>query len=712
LAALTNQIAGLARQKPMLMMLEDAHWLDPTSMEVFDLLIERIRGLPILLLITFRPEFRPRWSSLTNVTTLSLTRLGHAQCAAIVNRITGSKALPHKLLDHIIRKTDGVPLFVEELTRTILESELLQDSGGGYELIHPFSAVAIPSSLQDSLMARLDRLSGSREVAQIAACIGREFDYSLLYEVSNRRQDLNVALDQLEDSGLIFRKGIPPHAHYTFKHSLVQDVAYETLLKATRSLHHQRIAQVLESSSSELGTTDPELLAHHFWRAQLNDKAIHYGILAGRKAVTASGNLEAIDHFSRALELVKAQPESGQRDQQELDLLIALAVPMTSVKGYASTEVEKVYTRASQLCRRMGETPRLFPVLYGLWRFYLLSADYRMARDLGDQLLAMAHTFANPEFVLASNRAMGATLFYIGQLEEARNYLELVVATIPTADIRDSVLAYDVVDPWVASHAYNALSLWLLGYPDKARVEINKAISTAKEIGHPFSQALALCFATWTYQFCGDTARVGDLATEALILCKENSFQFWTGWAEILAAWAETRTLPAAACRERMKKGLIDWQATGSQLGLTYFQCLVAQAKPQDEASLQLNEAWIVAERTAEGFWQPEIQRLQGELHLGEPSLDLGQAEAFFTRALERARAMNARALELRICLSFARLFAKRNQSSRSLAMLENLLDWFSEGLDTSDLVEAHALRTAIRLEVAADPALKLMASG
>jgi len=693
LSALVSMIEGFSADRPLLMIVEDAHWLDPTSIELFDLVIERIATKRVFLLITFRPEFKTHWTGPAHVATITLNRLGQVDGAAIIDRVTGGKALPQEVLQHILSKTDGIPLFVEELTRTVLETGLLIDAGDHYELSEPLSAFSIPNSLQDSLMARLDRLAPAREIAQIAACIGREFHYTLLATVAafKSRRELDAALNSLVASELIFAHGVAPDAVYKFKHALIQDAAYQTLLKTRRVSYHQRIARALEQMFPEVAASEPEVIAHHYTKAREPEKAIDYWMRAGRKAMAGSGNLEAIEHFSRALKQIEEMRPSSARDRQELEILIALAVPLTSAKGYASAELDRTYTRARDLCRQMGETPNLFPVLYGLWRFYLLRADYRQARELAVQLSEMAQQSDDPVFDIAAHRAMGATLFYVGEIEESLAHLQRVTQTPATEEARSRILTFDVADPWVASHAYSGWTHWLLGYPDRARQESERAIALAADIGHKFSIALSKCFAAWTYQFCGDRRRTAEIAGEGLQFSRDNAFQFWIGWAEVLVAWASSDAPERKS--EAIRAGLENWRATESRLGFSYFLCLLGEARSvrghSDAARASIEDAAEFADHTGELWWRPEIQRVSCELLSVQSGGQPDEAIACLTTALASARAMRAKALELRLALALARLQASRRGIAAARETISNVLGEFTEGFDTEDLRNA-----------------------
>jgi predicted ATPase len=374
LQALVDQLAGLTARQPVLALWEDAHWIDPTSLELLGLVVDRVQRLPVLAVITFRPEFRPPWTGHGHVTALSLGRLSRRQGGAMIERMTAGKPLPEEVVEQIIAKTDGVPLFVEELTRTVLESGLLTDVGDRDELaggLPPSAPLAIPATLRDSLMARLDRLARGKEVAQIAAVMGREFSHELLAAVADRPEPrLSSALDQLVAAGLIFRRGLPPEATYSFKHALIQEAAYHSLLRSRRRELHRRIADVLETSRGAVGEDQPELLAHHFTEAGLYETAVDYWTKAGQNAFERFATAEAVAHLSRGLGLIERLPENDDRDRRELHLLVSLGPPLMASRGITAREVGEVYARAHALCDRLCETRYLATVLQGLRVFH------------------------------------------------------------------------------------------------------------------------------------------------------------------------------------------------------------------------------------------------------------------------------------------------------------------------------------------------------
>jgi predicted ATPase len=426
---LVEQLDGLVAEAPVLLAYEDAHWLDPTTQELLGMTIERMPRLPILLLVTMRPEFQPAWSGQPHVSALALTRLGRREGAAMVELVVRNKTLPAEVAAQIAAKTDGVPLFVEELTKTVLESGLLRDAGDHYELSGPVPSLAIPSTLHDSLLARLDRLAPVKEIAQIGAALGREFPHALLAAVADRPEpELLSALDQLVAAELVFRRSASPETTYSFKHALVQDAAYGTLLKSRRQQLHARIAEVLETQFPETAATQPELLAYHCAQAGLAETAVGYWCRAGEQALARSAVAEAAAQLHNGLELVKDLPEGANPRSRELELQTALGRAMLGAKGWAAPETGRAYTRARELCDLLGETKERFPVLWGLTVFHINRGAPGTGRKVAEEMLLLAERQDDDALRIASHRALSAALYHLGEFNAARTHLNQVLS--------------------------------------------------------------------------------------------------------------------------------------------------------------------------------------------------------------------------------------------------------------------------------------------
>ena len=464
---LTTLLLRAVRQ-PTLLVVEDLQWADASTLEMLSLIIEHLQGTRMLAVFTFRPQFHPPWAKRSHVEQIALGRLQRDQTALIIDRLTGGKALPEDVLTQIIKKTDGVPLFVEEFVKTVLESDLLLEEESEYLLVGPLLPVMIPSTLQDSLMARLDRLSTVREVVQIAAALGRRFPYELISAVSPLDDAaLERELSLLVQAELLYQRGVPPQATYTFKHALIQDAAYESSLRRRREGVHADIARALMDRFPEVVETQPELVAHHLTVAQRTDEALPYWKRAGKRAVERSANVEAVGHFSKALSSLESLSDGPESVEEELALRVALATPLVTTKGYAAPEVEANYSRARELCDQVGETPELFRVLWGLWAFYLVRTDLGAARNLAQRCLQLADNARDPALQLEAHRNLGATLLWQGELITARRHLDQVLALYDREEHGSHALVFGQ-DPGVASLSYQALTLWSLGDVDDA----------------------------------------------------------------------------------------------------------------------------------------------------------------------------------------------------------------------------------------------------
>jgi predicted ATPase len=695
-AALLTQLEGLAARQPVLTLWEDTHWSDPTTLELLDLIVDRVPGSRILALITFRPEFRPPWIGFAHVSLLTLNRLNQRQVTAMAERVAGGKALPPEVLEQIVAKTDGVPLFVEELTKVVLESGLLQEEGDRYTLAGPLPPLAIPATLYDSLMARLDRLAPIREVAQVGAVIGREFSHELLAAVAPSSGDeLAHALTELVDSELVFRRGSPPHATYTFKHALVQDAAYASLLRGKRQQLHARIAQVLEERFPETAETQPELLARHFAEAGLTRRAVAYLQKAGDRASERSAYAEAVSHLTRGLELLHTLPDDSERALQELDLQIALGSALMATRGYAAPEVAETYLRARELCRLVGDTPRLFPVLHGLYRFHHVRGELQAAREVGEQLLRLAEGLGDPALFVEAHRALGVPLFWLGEVAAALAQLERGAAAYDTDRHRSHASAYGI-DPGVVCLSYSALALWQLGRPRQALDRSREALGLARDLAHPQSLALALVWAAWLRQLRREARPAREHAEAAVTLCAEQGFPLWMSMGVILRGWASFEEGLGEDGIARMRQGLADLRATGAELWRPSFLALLAEAYGRagrlEEGLGTLDEALAIASRNGERVHEAELHRLRGELlraggTVGEPT-----AAASFQEALAIARRQEAKSLELRASVSLARFRADHGQPGEARELLASVYEWFTEGFDTADLNDAKTL--------------------
>lgn len=704
LEVLLAGLLALADRQPVIIVVEDLLWVDPSTLELLTFLIERLNAARVLLLLTFRPDFSPPWLARPHLTELQLGRLDYPHTQAMIRQVARRKLLPPELLHQLVAKTDGIPLFVEELTKMVLEQGLLKEHSDRYELANPRFSLDIPATLQDSLMARLDRLSTVREVAQLGATLGREFSYELLQAITPLDEAaLQHDLRRLVEAELLQQQGHLPRATYRFKHALVQETAYNSLLRSKRQQYHQQIARVLEQRFPDLCAIQPELLAHHFTAANLPQPAIRYWQQAGERAITRSANLEAIEHFRQGLAALARLPRTPERSQQELTLHISLGVPLLMTRGYASVEVAQTYQHARELCRGLGDTPQLFSALFGLWVFHLVRAELPLALELAQELMKAAQGLSQISFHLEAHQALGVTQFYRGELATAQTHLDEVIAQYDPQQ-HQLHASFGGADLGVTCLCHAALALWLRGYPVQAVQRSEQAIALAQQSPHPFSLAFALCLTGWLHQYSDQKSLVQERAAAAITLSSEQGFALSAAFGAVLHGWTKLDELGP------LQQGLAAYQATGAELGRLQFLTLLAAGylhTGQVEAGLTvLNEALAAIPRTEERFFEAELHRLKGEGVLrkdeggGMKDEDRARkAEEYFWRALEVARRQEAKSLELRAALSLVRLW-RSGQSPDKLAeaydLLSGIYGWFTEGFDTADLQEAKQLLTEV----------------
>jgi class 3 adenylate cyclase/predicted ATPase len=691
LRALVDTTEAIARRQPTVELFEDIHWADPTTLEVIDLLIHRVRNLPLLVVITHRPEFSSRWSHYGHVAALTLTKLTRPQSSAMVSRLCGGKALPADLLDQILAKTDGVPLFVEELTKSILESADLRDAGERWEYAGRAGTLAIPLTLRDSLMARLDHFAPVKEIAQIGAAIGREFSWELIAAVApHPRPALDQALAQLTASGLAFQQRRPPGAAYTFKHALVQDAAYTTLLRPRRRQLHAAIAAALEREFPETVTAQPELLAHHCSEAGLTQQAVRYWHRAGERALERSANLEAVAHLTRGIELLGGLAESPQRDEQELMLQVALVAPLWATRGFGSVEAERAARCAVELSRRAGtDTPAHFRALYGLAYAHLIRGDLRGARPLAEQMLDLAERLQDPELLGYAHFEMGCELLWSAELTAARQHLEQGIAVYDPQWGRSAASRF-AFNCGSNCHSFLGRVLWHLGYPDEALRHSGQAIAIAQEVSHPFSQSVARWWTTGLVQLRGEIKQTRDMAEDLLEFTTEQRFPFGAAHAQVMGGWALVKQGQPDEGIAQLRAGLMAYRATGAELESSHWLGLLAEASCDAgraaEGLRAVAEALDHVGQTGIVYYEPELHRLHGELWLCCDPADAPKAEACFCRALEIARSQQAKSWELRAATSLARLWEAQGKRADARGLLAPVYDWFTEGFDTADL--------------------------
>jgi predicted ATPase len=702
LEALTTQIEALTRQNPVLMIFEDVHWIDPTSLEALGRAVDRIKTLGILLIVTYRPEFEPPWIGRPHVTALNMNRLGEREIAAIIDGVTGNKLLPASIRQEIIERTDGIPLFVEEMTKAVLEAESEGEARRTAAAV-PSSALAVPASLHASLMARLDRLGSAKEVAQIGAAVGREFSHALLAAVVREPEtELNRALDRLVEAGLLFRQGEPPHATYLFKHALVQDAAYGTLLREPRRALHARIAESLERQFADVAENQPEILARHLTEAGLTERAANFWGKAGLRSLERSALAEGIEQLTRALAQIGTLPATPSLRREEIQLQVALITPLFHVKGYSAPETKAASERAGLLIEQaqaLGEPSDdpllLFLVLYGLWTAHFVASNVDACRDLGTRFLTLAEKQGAAVPRVIGYRIVGPSLTMEGSFTQARTHYEQALALYDPIEHRLSAGRFGQ-DASVSILSLKSLNQWLLGYPTAALRGVGQSLTNARQIGQAASLMFALFFATKLYIFCGNYSAATALAEELVVFATEKGALHWKALGLVSSGYLSYLMGRPSEAVQRITSGLTAYHAMGGKLYeplyLSASGSAAAAAGHFDNAWRCIAEAKAVVETTQERWCEAEVHRVAGEIALLSPEIDVAKAERYFEKALAVARQQQAKSWELRAAMSMARLWRSQGKPQQALELLAPVYGWFTEGFDTLDLKEATAL--------------------
>jgi class 3 adenylate cyclase/predicted ATPase len=706
LEALITQIEALVRRHPLLMIFEDAHWADPTSLEAFGRSVDRIRALGVLLIVTYRPEFEPPWVGQPHVTTLTLNRLGQPEIAAMIDRVTGNKPLLAHIKQDIVERTDGIPLFIEEMTKAVLEASGPDDAERAVASI-PTPSLAIPASLHASLMARLDRLGSAKEVAQIGAVIGRDFSHGLLAAVARKEERaLQAALDGLIGAGLLFRQGVPPHATYLFKHALVQDTAYSTLLRERRRGLQARIAEVLETQFPEIAESRPELVAHHYTEAGLIEKSAALWAKAGLRSQARSALVEAIAQLNRALDQMATLTPTSVLRREEIKLQVAIITPIMHVKGLASAEVKAATERARVLIEEaeaLGEPPEnpflLYSVLYGAWISNASAFNGDALLTLAAQFLALAEKQGATVSLMIGHSMMAYSLLTTGSPAQSRGHFDQSVALYDPAAHRPLAMLFGW-DFRTANLVLRSLALWFLGYPEAALVDANFSLKEARGMGEAGTLFQVLCWATVTHFLCGNYTTAGALADELFTLADEQDAVMWKLAGLLYRGWVFAATGRASEATHLIGSQLAAYWSTGSTgltpVGLSFLAKSHADLGQLEDAWRNVDQAKAVIERVKERWFEADVHRIAGEIALSSPQPDAARAEAHFERALAVARQQQAKSWELRAATSMARLWRDQGKPQHARELLAPIYGWFTEGFDTSDLKEAKALLLAL----------------
>jgi predicted ATPase len=702
LEALVSQLEALARQTPVLMIFEDAHWTDPTSLEVFGRVVDRTQTIRVLLIVTFRPEFDPPWIGQPHVTAMTINRLTQRQVGDMIGRVVGNNALSASIRQDIIERTDGIPLFIEELTKAVLEAE---SEGAARRTVAavPSSAVAVPASLHASLMARLDRLGPAKEVAQIGAAIGREFSHALLAAVVRKPEaELGSALDRLVQAGLLFRQGVPPYANYLFKHALVQDAAYGTLLREPRRALHSRIVEILERQFVEIAESQPELLAHHCTEAGLIEKAAGLWGNAGQRSLERSALVEASEQLTRALGQIAALPTAPVLRREQIRFQVALANALMHIKGYSSYETRTSLDQARLFIERaeaLAEPPEdpllLFSVLYGFSVANIAKFNGEAVCDLAAQFLAFAEKQRATVPLTIGHRLMGQSLLLTGDIAEGRAHFDRAIALYNPKEHRALATRFGQDTRGVVL-SWRALALWVLGYPEAALADTRHAVKDAREIGHAATLMFALTITSYAHICCRNYSAANAQASEVADLADEKGASAWKVPSLLLQGGILALTGQSSNAVKAMTSGITAYRSAETTVLLPWYLSHLAGAYADlgqfAEAWRCIGEAMAAVKTTKERWCEADIHRTAGEIALLSPKPDTAKAEGYFDRALAVARAQQAKSWELHAAMSMARLWRDQGKRQQAHDLLGPVYDWFTEGFDTLDLKEAKTL--------------------
>lgn len=701
LQALSAQLESLARISPVLIILEDAHWIDPTSLELFGRIMDMAVSRRLLVLVTFRPEFSPPWIGRPHVTALTLNRLRRGDVDSLIEGIVGSRSLPADIRQDIVERTDGIPLFVEEMTKAVLDAETESEAQRAVAGA-PTSLVAVPASLQASLMSRLDRLGPAKDLAQVGAAIGREFPHMLLAAVARKPEpELNSDLDRLIAAGLLFRQGTPPHATYLFKHALVQDVAYSTLLREPRRELHARIADILEAQFIDIAESQPELLARHYTKGDLVEKSARLWGKAGQRSQERSALVEAAEQLGQALAQIATLPSTADLRREQIVLQVALLNTLMHVKGYGAAETKAAVAQVRTLieqAERLGESPDdaslLLSALFGQWIVNFISFDGEIARELAARFLAFGDK-DGPLPLIVGHRTMGSTLALMGDIVQAREHYDEALALYRPAEHRRLMTRFGQ-DLRVTCLGFRSMALWLLGYPEAALKDADCALMEARQIGHAATLMFTLNFPILVNTYCGNYDAASELLKELVALAEEKGAPFRKAEGVLRRGYILTLTGEATKAVEMVSSGIALWRSAGSTIFAPEQEFMLAMAHADsgrfDEAWHCIGKSMTAMQTTKERWCEAEANRIAGEIALKSPERDVIKAQAYFEQALAVSRAQQARSWELRAAMSMARLLSGQGKREAARNLLGPIYDWFTEGFDTRDLREAKAL--------------------
>jgi class 3 adenylate cyclase/predicted ATPase len=688
--ALTNLVAKLSEMMPALIVVEDVHWIDPSTLEFLHQLVGSISSMRAMIVLSHRPGFKPPWEPRDRINYLELAGLPPESCSRIIASIAGGRRIPAAIEKAIVSKSDGMPLFVEELTRNVLESGTTDDNRRRGR-----TALEVPRSLKDSFMARLDRLGSAKTIAQVAAVIGRRFDAELVICASGSDQaTVTNALNDLCKSGIVYRSEGAANDQFMFKHALLQDAAYDSLLKSSRASLHEKVARTIETKFPQTAAAEPELLAHHFIQAGSAPSALPYLNQAVQAALARAAYVEALTHIATALDIVCSQPATIERYQAELSLLIWRGLALTATRSYAAPEVGANYARAHELCTLIGDVPQVFPVLHGLYRYYLVRAELSSALKTSKQLLTISSKTTEQTLLTEASQAHAFSLGFTGELRDAQRYCDECLRSFDPKHINARLQAYST-DTASSVLCLSALMRWLRGYPDQAAATIEQALARAGELNHPYTSAWVLNFAAVIFQLRGEVGRARKLADDCVAHSSQHEFPFWLAGGHVMRGWCRAVAgEPSDDAVSELLDGREAWRATGAVLFSPYYLCCAADVltslRRGADVAGEIEQTISQIERTNEGWWEAEVHRLRGKIAMQSAPKDrFCDPEEAFSDALRVARSKGSRSLELRTCISLGELWIRQDRVSDARELLYNIYEVFDEGFETADLQAA-----------------------
>jgi class 3 adenylate cyclase/predicted ATPase len=701
ISTLVDMLLAFSLQHPTLCIFEDAHWLDPSTLELLELIISRIDDARVLLIVSCRPEFRPTWIAHANITIHSLTRLSHTEVKTMIRDVLRGATIPQQLVDQIIEKADGVPLFIEELTSSTLSAPLR--TRGTFERTAQPALLRVPETLSDALMERLDRVAPSRRVAQIAAVIGREFSYNLLSAASRiDEEEVQSALSLLEQADIIYRVGISPFVRFAFKHVLLRDAIYDSLLRSKRQQIHADIAAILENDFPERVGNQPEILAHHYQEAGNYQLAIRCWFESGQRALAHSANVEAIANFRKALQLLNALPETPERTKQEVDIQLALGIPLIAVQGYAAAETREAFSRARTLCLRLGNIPEYFQALFGLWGHSWMSGKNDEALHMADEFLSRSRALSDPIPLMVAYRVMGSTLLTIGEFQSSANHFEEAIR-LSLSKGKQPLYNLYMVEPQAASLLLLSWDLWFLGYPDQSLSRVSEALALAQDLGHPYTVAFAHYMTSVVHLLRGDAARALESAEKSFEMSQEQRFSLYVILSRISRGRAVGNLGRLGEARTELALGIDEARRNGVGFMLPMMDSWLADVHAKtggNECALSIVERILANIGDVTGrSWEAELHRQRAQILLALNPSKVSEAESYLKKSIEVARGQRAKSLELRAATSLAELWRTQGRLDEARALLEPICRWFVEGAETADLRRARNAQSADTLK-------------